>query len=210
MDIAQKRRVARIPVACPVGIRDKSSIWMTQTVDVGARGCRISLERPLARGSLIQVVFDRGNGKLLEAVGQVAWTRSFAPRAAGIVFVNQPREPSGSQARNWIDALVAARLRQVLNTWPREHGALAVLAEVVLNLGIPPTDPLRDQEVTLVRVARDGARIGAFTHSTDALSTLASLLEREILSVARETPDPEGWKSAFARFARAAVPRPQR
>jgi hypothetical protein len=201
MSVEQKRRMARIPVACPVGVREKSSVWVTQTVDVGARGCRISLERPLSRGTLVELAFDRGNGAPLQALGQVAWTRTSPPRAAGIVFVNLPREPTGAQARNWIDALVALRLRQILAAWPAENAALAKLGEVVVQLGIPPTEPLDRSQVTLVRLARDGVRLGAVTRSAEALGVFVALLEREILSVARETPDPEGWKSAFGRFA---------
>jgi hypothetical protein len=193
--------MARIPVACPVGIREKASSWITQTLDVGARGCRIGMERPLARGSLVQLAFDRGAGQPLEALGQVAWTSTSPPRAAGIVFVTLPREPTGAQARNWIDGLVAARLRQVIATWPAESGSLAKLGEVVVQLGIPPTEPLDRSGVTLVRLAREGVRLGAVSRSVDALRVLVSLLDREVLSVARETPDPEGWKAAFGRFA---------
>lgn len=201
MTVEQKRRMARIPVACPVGVRDRASAWTTRTLDVGARGCRISLERPLSRGTLVQLAFDRGDGAPLQAVGQVAWTRTSPTRAAGIVFVNLPREPSGAQARNWIDTLVAARLRQVLARWPEENGALSTLGDVAVQLGIPPTEPLDRSEVTLVRLARDRVRLGAVTRSAEALRVLISLLDREILSVARETPDPEGWKTAFGRFA---------
>lgn len=196
----QKRRMARIPVACPVGIRERASSWITQTMDIGARGCRISLERPLSRGSLVQLVFDRGTGEPLEALGQVAWTRQAPQRAAGIVFVNLPRE-RGIQARNWIDALVAARLRQVVTAWPAENGSLARLAEVTVHLGLPPTDPLTPAELSLVRLVRDGAQVATVSRSREALAVLVALLEREILSVSRESPDPEGWKSAFARFA---------
>lgn len=205
----QKRRVARIPVTCAVGIRDRISAWTTRTVDVGARGCRITLDRPLSRGALVQLAFDRGPAaEPLQALGQVAWTRAIEPRAAGIVFVNFPREPSGAQARNWIEALVAAELRQVLARWPAEHRVLAQLANVGLHLGIPPTDPLDQQEVALVRLAREGGvKLGAVTRSPDALRVLVGLLERDILSVGRETPDPEGWKQAFALFARSAAPR---
>jgi hypothetical protein len=215
MTVEQKRRMARIPVACPVGIREKSSSWITQTVDVGARGCRITLERPLSRGALVELAFDRGNGAPLQALGQVAWTRASPPRAAGIVFVNLPREPTGAQARNWIDALVATRLRQIHAAWPAENDALGKLGDVAVQLGIPPTEPLDRAEVTLVRLARDGVRLSAVTRSAEALRVLVSLLAREVLSVARETPDPEGWKSAFGRFAswtaaQTPAPRPQR
>jgi hypothetical protein len=200
----QKRRMARIPVVCPVGIRERASSWITQTMDVGARGCRISLERPLSRGSLVQLVFDRGSGEPLEALGQVAWTRQAPQRTAGIVFVNLPRV-RGIQARNWIDALVAARLRQVVAAWPAENGGLARLADVAVHLGLPPTEPLDPTELSLVRLVRDGARVAAMSRSRDALAVLVALLDREILSVFRETPDPEGWKSAFARFANHAA-----
>jgi hypothetical protein len=192
--------MARIPVACPVGIRERATTWITHTVDVGARGCRISLERPLSRGSLVQLAFDRGSGEPLEALGQVAWTRSSPPRAAGIVFVNLPRE-RGIQARNWIDTLVAGRLRQVLAAWPAENAGLAKLADVAVQLGVPPAEPLDPAEVNLVRIVREGAKLGAVSRSREAVAVLVSLLDREILSVARDTPDPEGWKDAFARFA---------
>lgn len=201
----QRRRVARIPVACPVGIREKTSAWTTETMDVGARGCRVALERPLSRGSLVQLRFERAGAPPLDALGQVAWTRTTPPRAAGIVFVNQPRDASGAQARNWIDALVAARLRQALADGPAAGGALARLGEVTVRLGIPPAEPLDRAEVALVRLVRDGVRLGAVARSPDALRVLAALLEREVLSVARESPDPEGWKRALARFASFTV-----
>jgi hypothetical protein len=209
----QKRRVPRIPVSCPVGIREKSSAWTTETLDVGARGCRIALERPLSRGTLVQLRFDRGGAAPLDVLGQVAWTRASPPRAAGIVFVSLPRDPSGVQARSWIDALVAAQLRHVLAAWPASNGALARLCEVPVQLGIPPTEPLDRSAVALIRLARDGVRIGAVSRSADALRVLVELLDREVLSVSRETPDPEGWKQAFARFASwtvAAQPPPAR
>lgn len=204
----QKRRVPRIPVSCPVGIREKGSAWTTETLDVGARGCRIALERPLARGTLVQLRFERGGAPPLDVLGQVAWTRASAPRAAGIVFVSLPRDPSGAQARSWIDALVAAQLRQVLAAWPAANDALVRLGEVTVGLGIPPTEPLDRHAVALVRLARDGVRIGAVARSADALRVLAGLLDREVLSVTRETPDPEGWKQALARFASATIPAP--
>jgi hypothetical protein len=200
----QKRRVARIPVACTVGVRDRGTSFTTETVDVGARGCRISLEnRPLSRGSLVQLLFDRGGGaQPLEVVGQVAWTRTAAPRAAGIVFVNLPRDPTGAHARNWIDALVAAQLRQLVARWPDANAALAKLGNVVVQLGIPPTEPLDHNEVQLIRLARDGVMLGHISRSAAAVRILVGLLDRDILSVARETPDPEGWKQAFSSFAR--------
>jgi hypothetical protein len=102
----------------------------------------------------------------------------------------------------------------VAAAWPAQNHGLAKLADVTLHLGIPPTEPLQPNEVALVRLVREGARLAAVSRSREALEVFVSLLEREILSVARESPDPEGWKSAFARFAHHAAAqlaaRPQR
>lgn len=165
------------------------------------RGCRLALKRPLGRGAVVQLRFELGAGQAaLDAVGQVSWTR---PAAAGVVFVSVPR---GAHSGAWIDALVAAQLRRVLQSWESASGTLAPLAALRLQLGIPPTESLDRGQVTLVRLARDGVALAALSRSPEAVRVLATLLERGVLSLCRATPDPEGWKQALSMLADTAAP----
>jgi hypothetical protein len=196
----EARRIPRIPVACTVVVQDRGASWTTETVDVGARGCRVALARPLARGSLIQLRFERGRElPPLQAVGQVVWTRSDAVLAAGVVFVNLPRDARGTQARNWIDDLVAFQLHRILADWEKGRGGLAKLGGVKVALGLPPPERLTAPEVVLLHLVREGAALEELCRSREALVALVSLLERGALSVCRANPDPEGWRRTLAR-----------
>src|SRR5512140_1110116 len=89
----EKRRVARIPLACTVVVREKLATWTTDIEDVGPRGCRIRLSRPLAPGALVRLTIERdGHAPPLDALGQVAWARKTPPLSAGITFVTAPRD----------------------------------------------------------------------------------------------------------------------
>src|SRR5512144_1239283 len=84
----ERRRIARIPVRCRVAVREKLSAWECEAQDLGARGCRIALGRPLAPGALVQLAFDVGaSAEPLVVLGQVAWATKAAPLMAGIKFL---------------------------------------------------------------------------------------------------------------------------
>jgi hypothetical protein len=193
------RRSPRIPLACAVVVRDKGTIWSTETEDVGARGCRIALARLLARDALVQLRFERGRDlPPLEALGQVVWTRTGTALSAGVTFVSLPHDGQGAPARGWIDDLVAAHLRRLLPDYEGARGALAKLGAVKVELGVPPSSGLAGPEVAVVRFVRQGAALAELCRSRDVLEVLVALLERGAVSVCRANPDPEGWRRALA------------
>ena len=107
-----KRRSERLPGRFRVEVREKLATWVTSTVDVSARGCRLELKRPLVPGMLIQVAFEMGPGQEpLLAHAQVAWVRRSQPEAAGLAFLSTPREVRHPQPGFWIDRLLAAQVR---------------------------------------------------------------------------------------------------
>jgi hypothetical protein len=120
-----KRRSERLPGRFDVSVREKLATWRTSTEDVGARGCRIELRRPLTPGALVQLAFDMGEGaEPLVVHGQVAWVRRSQPLCAGIAFLSVPREAHRQFAEpcSWIDRILAARIRR-LEDEPGSAGA---------------------------------------------------------------------------------------
>ncbi len=205
MDVSQQRRkVARIPSRCPVVVREKLSDWATETEDLGTRGCRISLRRPLARGRVVQLRFEPGTGQPpLDVVGQVTWCRG---ASAGVIFITVPR---GSGSGHWIDAVVAGDLARVLQSWATASARLSRMTGVTVQLGLPPppTEALDNAQVALIRLARDGVPFPHLCRSPESAKVFHALLQRGVVSVCRGTPDPEGWKQTFARMHAAALAR---
>lgn len=200
-----KRRAARIPVACTVVVREKLATWTTRTLDVGARGCRLALQRPLAPGTLVRLRLERGDqAPPLDVLGQVAWARKAQPACAGVTFVSAPAEPSGAPAANWIDSLVAAALRSALADGPEAAGGLGGLGAVTLHLGTPPSGALDPSDLGVLRVARDRGPISAVAYAPEGLRALVGLLDRGAVTVGRTSSDPEGWKQTFTLLADAA------
>jgi hypothetical protein len=193
---AERRRLARIPLQCAVVVREKMATWTAETADVGARGCRITLKRPVAPGTLLQLRFDRGEGvEPLEAVGQVVWARKAAPLDAGVAFLATPREPSRPGNANWIDTMVVARLRQALRGGAAA-GRLGTLENAVLRLGAPPRTPLDADARAVVRVAEREGPISAV--GPEGLAALAALLEAGAVTLGRAGNDLEAWRRALA------------
>jgi hypothetical protein len=205
-----KRRVARIPLACTVIVREKLATWTTDTQDVGARGCRIRLSRPLAPGALVRLTIERdGDAPPLDVLGQVAWARRTPPLSAGITFVTAPRDPSGASAENWIDTLVAVALRRAIARGPEAAAALEALGAVTLHLGIPPAGALAPGEGAVLRVARDRGPLSALASSLDALGALSRLIDRGAVTVRRTASDRQGWDPIFSAMADAAAATPR-
>jgi hypothetical protein len=118
----EKRRSERLPGRFAVAVREKLATWTTSTEDVGARGCRIALKRPMTPGALVQLDFDMGEGaEPLVVHGQVAWVRRTPPLSAGIAFLSVPREAQRQFAEpcSWIDRILAARIRRLEDEEPR-------------------------------------------------------------------------------------------
>ena len=112
----EKRRTERLFGRFDVSVREKLATWKTSTEDVGARGCRIALKRPLTPGALVQLAFDLGEGaEPLVVHGQVAWVRKSPTLSAGIAFLSAPREAQRQFAEpsSWIDRILAARIRRL-------------------------------------------------------------------------------------------------
>ena len=110
MSVREKRRAQRLPGRFKVAVREKLSTWSTSTEDLGPRGCRVELKRPLTPGTLVQLVFDMKDAEPLVVHGQVAWVRQ-APGQAGITFLSFPREETpqaAPQTDRWMDRLIGA------------------------------------------------------------------------------------------------------
>ena len=119
MSSPEKRKSERLPGRFTVEIREKIARWATSTEDVSTRGCRIALKRSIQQGAVIQLAFDMGPGAdPLVVHGQVAWVKKTAPQAAGITFLSTPRQAHQvpHPQEEWIDKLIAARIRQLADT----------------------------------------------------------------------------------------------
>jgi hypothetical protein len=206
----EKRRVARIPLACTVVVREKLATWTTDTQDVGARGCRIRLSRPLAPGALVRLTIERdGEAPPLDALGQVAWARKSPPLSAGVTFVTAPRDPSGASAENWIDTLVAVALRRLVAGGPAAAAAIGALGGVTLHLGTPPAGTLARDELVVLGVARKREPLSAVVSSLDALGALARLIDRGAVTVRRPASDQQGWEGVFSAMGDVAAAAPR-
>jgi hypothetical protein len=185
-----------------VVVREKLATWETETADVGARGCRIAMRRPVAQGTLLQLRFEREDGsEPLEAVGQVAWTRGGDQQEAGIAFVSTPR--SRTSGPNWIDELAAAQLRAAI----RDGAAPgAALADAVLRLGVPPREPLPAPELAIAKVAEREGRLAEASDGRETLAALAALLEEGTVTLGRSGADAKTWKRVLSSAPAAARP----
>lgn len=205
----ERRRLARIPLACRVVVTEKLAEWTSETLDIAARGCRLSARRQVSPGALVRLSIDTEGGAPLEAVGQVVWARKTAPLEIGVAFAGDVRggPAPGAGHGAWLDGLLADRLRAVL----RRGGRLGPLAAVRLQLGAPPGVALAEAETAVLRRVRRGDPLGAIACSQAGADAVLALLGAGTLTVARPTVDPEGWRRAFAvltDFAREGAPRP--
>ncbi|ACL65114.1 type IV pilus assembly PilZ [Anaeromyxobacter dehalogenans 2CP-1] len=204
----ERRRLARIPLACRVVVTEKLAEWTGETLDIAARGCRLTARRPVSPGALVQIAIETGGSPLL-ALGQVVWARRTAPLEIGVAFAGDVRGGPSPEAGHgaWLDALLAERLRTVL----RRGGRLGALGAVQLQLGAPPGVALGDAETAVLRRVRRGDPLGLIACSQSGADAVLALLAAGTVTVARPTADPEGWRRAFAvltDFAREGAPQP--
>ncbi len=197
----ERRRLARIRLRCAVVVRDRMATWTAQTLDVGARGCRLSLSRPVARGALVQLRLGTDSARPLDAVGQVVWTRSGDVLEAGVAFVSAPK--ACASGASWIDALFAAQLRAAGQD-AAASAALRELADVVLRLGVPPRAPLPPVGVAIVRIAGREGRTSEALALPGGVATLASLVARGTVTVGRASSDGRAWSRILDGSARVA------
>lgn len=203
--MTNKRRSSRIPLRCTAVVCEKIATWTTETHDVSPRGCRIALKRPLTPGAVVRLRIARSAGEPpFEFVGQVAWAGKTAPLMAGITFVSAPRDVAGAANGGWIDTLVLAELRLLLQLGPGARGALRSLGDVAFHLGTPPSTPLGRAELAVLRAAKEGAPLSTVCGSPDALMALVGVFERGAVTVRRTNQDPEGWRRAFSMLVDAA------
>lgn len=192
--VRERRRLARIPLRCAVVVREKLATTIAETEDVGARGCRVVLKRPAAPGTLLQIRFVPGGAaEPLDAVGQVVWSRRTSPLEAGIVFLSAPRAASSDACGSWLEALVAAQLKQVV----AGELALGGLGDVQLAVGGAPRS-VQPGDLPAVRIAQAGGTIAALATSAGDLRPLVGLLERGVVTVARAAVDLGGGRPWFA------------
>ncbi len=189
MDVSgvERRRLARIRLRCAVTVREKAATFPAETADVGARGCRITLSRSVARGALLQLRFEGAGSEPLDAVGQVVWTRRGAPHEVGVAFVSAPRSPR--RAATWIDAIFAARLRDAL----RDGTGADELSTAVLRLGVPPRTPLPPVALAIARVAEREGRVAEVLGMRGGIVTLATLVEHGAVTLGRASADVHVW-----------------
>jgi hypothetical protein len=122
---SEKRKSERLEGRFEVIVREKLATWATRTLDVGPRGCRIELKRPLTPGMLVQVIFSMGPGvEPLVAHGQVVWARRSPPLTAGIAFLSVPRqgEEAPGKPGAWIDRLLGVYVRRIALGTPPAAG----------------------------------------------------------------------------------------
>lgn len=204
----ERRRLARIPLTCRIEVGERFSTWVAQTQDVGPRGCRISLTRPVSTGTLLRLSLDAGEGAPpVEALGQVVWTRDEPELEAGVAFTGDVR--GGQRGSAWIDALVAAELRRAA----RETRRLGPLGGVRLHLGSAPGVKLDREAVAVLRGVRRGDPIAALAFTRARLEALLALLGAGTVTTSQANVDPEGWRRAFAvltDFAREGDEAPPR
>jgi hypothetical protein len=182
-----------------VVVRERLATFSAETADVGARGCRIALSRPVARGALLQLRFGGDGPDPLDAVGQVVWTRRGARHEAGVAFVSAPK-PRATGA-SWIDAIFAARLHAAAR---ERAGALEELAGLVLRLGAPPRIPLPPVALAIARVAEREGRVSEVVAMPAGVVTLAALVDKGAVTLGHAAADRQGW----ARLLAAPAPAP--
>jgi hypothetical protein len=168
-----------------VAVREKLSTWECEAQDLGARGCRIALQRQLAPGALVQLAFDVGAAaEPLVVLAQVAWATKAAPLTAGVRFLAVPREAVHAQPGYWLDRLVAAQLRRAAASGRGAAAELGPLADVRLHLcGLPGPVPSAAEQA-VVTLARGEGAISAAGLAADRLGAVAELLERGVVTVA--------------------------
>ncbi len=167
------------------------SAWTAETVDLGARGCRVALPRPVARGALVQLRFGSSSEAPIDAVGQVVWTRSGSVLEAGVAFVSAPK-PHATGA-GWIDALLAAQLRAAGRDAVAAAQLRQALADVVLRLGAAARAPLPPVAIAIARIAEREGRIAEALALPGGMATLASLVGQGTVTVGRASADVRAW-----------------
>ncbi len=104
--LANPRSAPRARVRCAVSATVAGVAFQGQTEDIGPHGCQLVAPRPVARGSVIQLVLRaEGAPGVLEVTGTVAWASPQAPWRLGIAFAEGGRPA----ATRFFDALVAAQ-----------------------------------------------------------------------------------------------------
>jgi hypothetical protein len=191
----ERRRLARIPLRCAVTLRDKHATFPAETADVGARGCRITLARQVARGALLRLSFEGAGPEPFDAVGQVVWARKGETHEAGVAFVSAPKGRAG--AANWIDAMFAAQLRSALRAGTGAR-ALEELAAATLRLGVPPRAPLPPVALAIAGVAEREGRVSEVLEMRGGIVTLASLVEHGVVTLGRASAHVDAWARLLA------------
>ncbi len=151
----EKRKSERLEGRFRVAVREKMATWVTRTVDVSARGCRIELKRPLTPGMLVQLVFDMGAGaEPLVAHAQVAWARKTPPHSAGLTFLTIPRQAKDDgKSVDWIDRLLGAYVRKLDEGPAQEPAPAAAPAAAPSSTGQAVVGRIRPTPVIIPPVA---------------------------------------------------------
>lgn len=173
-------------------VREKQATFPAETADVGARGCRLALARPVARGALLQLRFGGDGPEPLDAVGQVVWTRK---GEAGVAFLSAPA--TRKSGASWMDVLFASQLRAAR----RDRAAgddLRDLLDVPLRLGTPPRAPLPPVALAIARVAERAGRLSEVLALPGGIATLAALVEQGAVTIGSAGGDAQGWRRALS------------
>lgn len=178
-EILNPRRVPRIPVRCPVEIRDVFTSWKGETEDLGPGGCQIVTSRvvPPGRSLRLSIRCDQ-IGRTVSATGKVVWVRGDSPVRIGVEF-------DATMQDAWFRALLAADAsgaRIARNTLDRLPGRMIVY------LGKPPeiVVDFSPDELSVLRSIGDGIPLGALSRALGpafdrARGALFSLVHRRLV-----------------------------
>ncbi|HSM92653.1 MAG TPA: PilZ domain-containing protein [Anaeromyxobacteraceae bacterium] len=193
------RRAPRAPVRCRAEIAGTDGErWVTETEDVGPRGCQIVAPRRRPLGERLQIsVSADGLARKLRVDGKVAWVSAAEPWRHGVAFA----ESDARAAVEWYEALVAKTPALAAYRGVPERLSL----DATLFLGPPPRlVDFTNEEVQVLRCVGTGISVGDLRQRLGAIwgraqHALFSLIVRRHVVLARGASVlPNAWKEILS------------
>ena len=194
------RRTPRAPVRCRAEITGADGErWITETEDVGPRGCQVVAPRHRQLGEkLLLTVSTEGLSRTLRVGGKVAWISAAEPWRLGVAYAEQ----DAAVAVAWYDSMVAKN--PALAAYRGVPERISIDATVFL--GPPPRLVLdfTTEEIQILRCVGSGISVGELRSRLEeiwgrAQHGLFSLLVRRHLVLARGASVlPSAWKQVLS------------